>query len=179
MNLIFAVRFFYSMDWYIVYKGKSVRNTLQENLQQAGVGYFIPSQTMEKYEGDRMVEHEKPVLNNLVFIQTDDNIFHLARTIDGLKSPYLNCSTGRPAVVRDGEMQRFKQVIAMKNVHARFLPDNIDRFSSCPKVRVRAGEFEGVEGYVFRIRGDRKLVIALGDMAVSISGIHHTLLELI
>ncbi|MDO4948676.1 MAG: transcription termination/antitermination NusG family protein [Bacteroidales bacterium] len=165
------------MDWYIVYKGRSVRNTLQENLRQAGLKYFTPTRIVEKYEGDRMVEREEPVLNNLIFIQTDGDISQLVGTIDGLRSPYLDRCTGRPAVVRDCDMQRFKQFLVVKNMHVRFLPDNIERFSACPKVRVRAGDFEGVEGYAFRIRGDRKVVIALGNMAVAISGIHHSLLE--
>jgi len=171
--------FFYPMDWTVVYKGKAVRGSLAENLRKAGVPYFIPTQIEEKYEEDRMVEHEKPILNNLVFIKTDDNIVRQIETIDGLRAPYLDCTTGKPAVVSDEEMQRFQQVLAMKNVRAQFLPDHIGRFATCPKVRVKAGEFAGTEGYVFRIRGDRKLVIALGTVAVAISGIHHTLLELI
>lgn len=47
-------------------------------------------------------------------------------------------------------------------------------------MRVTAGLFEGIEGYVVRIRRDRKLVVQLyGIIAIAISGIHHSLLEII
>jgi len=70
-------------------------------------------------------------------------------------------------------------VLEARSLHAEFLPDAYRRFESCPKVRVKAGPFEGLEGRVFRIRHDRKLIIQLDDMAVAISGIHHTLLEIV
>jgi len=44
------------MCWYIVYKGKPTKGTLRENLEKAGITYFIPTQFVEHLEGDRMVE---------------------------------------------------------------------------------------------------------------------------
>lgn len=167
------------MHWYIVYKGKPTKGTLKENLEQAGIAYFIPTQCVEQLEGDRMVEKEVEVLNNLVFVQTDEDIYILSKEIDGLKYPYANRATGTPAIVSDAEMSSFRRVLEARNLHAEFLPDAYRRFENCPKVRVKAGDFEGLEGHVFRIRHDRKLIIRLDDMAVAISGIHHTLLEII
>lgn len=169
------------MDWYIVYKGKTQhsKGSLQQNLEKAGIACYLPTQVVERRENDRMVEHTEPVLNNLVFIQTDGDIAAIAKETDGLKSPYMNCATGKPAKVSDEELQRFRRVLEARSIHAEFLPDAYKRFENCPKVRVKDGEFAGLEGHVFRIRHDRKLVIALDDMAVAISGIHHTLLEII
>lgn len=169
------------MDWYIVYKGKSKLrgSSLTQNLDQAGIPYFLPVQVSTRLEDDRMVEYTEPVLNNLIFIQTDEDITSLTKEIDGLKSPYINHATHQPAVVSDKDLQRFKQVLEARSLHAEFLPDAYRRFEHCPKVRVKAGTFAGLEGRVFRIRHDRKLIIALEDMAVAISGIHHTLLEVI
>lgn len=167
------------MDWYIVYKGKSARGTLREELEKAGIPYFVPTQYVEHLEGEKMVMKEETVLNNLIFVQTDKEIVSLVNEIDGLKAPYKNTATGEPAKVRDEELQRFRKVLEARSVHAEFLPDAYRRFEKCPKVRVKAGTFEGIEGRVFRIRHDRKLIIALDDMAVAISGIHHTLLEVI
>lgn len=165
------------MHWYIVYKGKPTKGTLRENLENEGISYFIPTQNVEHLDGDRMEEKEETVLNNLIFVQTDKDIRTLTREIDGLRSPYLNHATGMPATVTDEELQRFRRVLEARSLHAQFLPDGYKRFECCPKVRVKAGEFEGMEGRVFRIRHDRKLVIQLDYMAIAVSGIHHTLLE--
>lgn len=167
------------MYWYIVYKGKPTKGTLKENLEKAGITYFIPTQFVEHLDGDRMVEREEAVLNNLIFVHTDKDIHDLIMSVDGLKAPYINHATGQPATVADEELQRFKRVLEARSLHAEFLPDAYRRFESCPKVRVKAGPFEGLEGRVFRIRHDRKLIIQLDDMAVAISGIHHTLLEIV
>lgn len=169
------------MDWHIVYKGKTLLNggSLKQNLEKAGVPYFFPVQITERLEGEEMVEHEENVLSNIIFVQTEEEITELIKRIDGLKSPYINRATGKPAVVCDKELQRFKQVLEARSLHAEFLPDAYRRFETCPKVRVKAGQFAGIEGRVFRIRHDRKLIISLDNIAVAISGIHHTLLEVV
>lgn len=165
------------MDWFAVYKGKASRGSLTENLQKVGITYCIPTQVIQHLEGNEMVEHEEKILTNLIFIQTDQDIATIAATVDGLKRPYIDHATEKPAVISDAEMQRFIRFLEFKNMDAKILQDPYQRFKVCQKVRVKAGDFEGTEGYVFRIRGDRKLVISLGEMAVAISGIHHTLLE--
>lgn len=169
------------MDWYIVYKGKtkSGGSSLTKNLKEAGIAYFLPTQISTRLEGEQMMEYTEPVLNNLIFIQTDQDITAVSRQIDGLKSPYINRATHQPAMVSDKELQRFRQVLEARSLHAEFLPDAYRRFDNCPHVRVKAGVFEGLEGRVFRIRHDRKLIINIDDMAVAISGIHHTLLDVI
>lgn len=153
--------------------------SLAENLEKAGISYYFPMQVYERFENGQMVEHSEPVLNNLIFIQTDEDITAVVSRIDGLNSPYMDKATCRPAVVSDQELQRFRQVLEARSIHAEFLPDSFLRFECCPKVRVKAGQFAGLEGRVFRIRHDRKLVISLDNMAVALSGIHHTLLEVI
>lgn len=165
------------MVWYILYKGKARRDSLVENLAKGGVEYFLPQQSVEFLDDDQMKVKDEEVMRNLIFVKTDKDILSVANAIDGLRGPYIDRATGRPATVSEGEMQRFRDFLEMKNMELRVLTDPYERFKSCQKVRVRAGAFEGTEGYVFRIRGDRKLVISLGNVAVAISGIHHTLLE--
>lgn len=165
------------MLWYILYKGKARKGNLRVNLAKAGIKFFIPSRTIEYFEDDEMKTKDEEVMKNLIFISTDLDVYLVANAIDGLRSPYIDKSTGKPAVVTDEEMQRFMKFIEYKNMDVKILQDPYQHFRNNQKVRVKAGDFEGTEGYVFRMRGDRKLVISLGNMAVAISGIHHTLLE--
>lgn len=169
------------MDWYIVYKGRTTHgtNTLVENLESAAVPYYIPMQVLERLEEGRMVEYTKPILNNLIFIQSDGNITDVIRDIDGLKAPYINCTTRKPATVSDKELQRFRWLLEAHSLQAEYLSDPYRKFEKYPRVRVRAGEFEGLEGRVVRMRKDRKLIISLDNIAIALTGIHHTLLEII
>lgn len=167
------------MNWYILYKGKAKKDSLKENLDRVGINYFIPTSFTEYYDGGEMKVREDQVLKNLIFIQTDEKVLDVANSIDGLKHPYIDHTTNQPASVSNSEMQRFIQFVKARNVNATVLPDLYSHFRTYQKVRVKAGDFEGAEGHIIRIRGDRKLVISLGEMAVAISGIHHTLLEAI
>lgn len=166
-------------NWHVVYRGKPSRGTIEENLAAAGVEYYIPTVVSKKLnqEGDAIIENEEQFINNLLFVRSEGNITELTDAVDGLRSPMIDHATGLPAVVPDAEMQNFMRFVGVRNQNARILQDPYQRFRACQKVRVSAGDFEGTEGYVFRIRGDRKLIISLGKMAVAISGIHHTLLE--
>lgn len=165
------------MSWYIVYKSKTLKSDLGARLDEAGVEYYVPYRKTSYYDEGQIKQREEEVLRNLIFINTAKDIVTLVNTIDGLGAPYWDKMTGRPAVVPDGEMERFMRFMSVQDIETRILQDPIQHFNSCQRVRVTAGDFAGVEGYVFRIRGDRKLVVALGDIAVAISGIHHSLLE--
>lgn len=165
--------------WYVVYKGRLAKGTVHESLEHLGIDFFIPTAIRQKLnkDGDAYEEKVETLVSNLLFIKTDDDIMRLVNDTEALRCPMIDCATNKPAVVTDDEMQRFKNFLEMKNLNARILQDPYSRFKVCQKVRVSGGQFEGLEGYVFRIRGDRKLIISLGNMAVAISGIHHTLLE--
>lgn len=166
------------MSWYIVYRGKtSIGGGIFDILDKAGITYYLPKRTIEYYEDNRMNIREEEVLRNLIFIKTDDDIFTLIKYTDGLRTPYIDKASGKPATISDMEMQRFIHFLELQNTDIKVMHDSISRFRVCQKVRVKAGDYEGIEGYVFRIRGDRKLIISLGEMALAISGIHHTLLE--
>lgn len=166
-------------NWYVVYRCKPQSGTVEENLETAGVDYYLPSIVSRRLnkEKDAYVETEEFPIKNLIFVRTDGDIMRIVDSIDGLRCPMIDRATQKPAIVSDVEMQNFRRFVSVKNLNARILPDPFQRFKVCQKVRVSAGDFEGVEGYVFRMRGDRKLIISLGEMAVAISGIHHTLLE--
>lgn len=165
------------MLWYIAYKGKAKKDTLKENLKKAGIEYYLPHWVKEYMEDNQMKVRKEEVMRNLIFVKTDQDIMTVIRAVDGLRYPYTDRTTGQPATIPEQEMQRFMNFMEFKNINATVLQDPFQRFKVCQKVRVKAGDFEGTEGYVFRIRGDRKLVISLGEVAIAISGIHHTLLE--
>lgn len=167
------------MDWFVVVRGKPYKGTLREHLTAAGVEFYIPTVTVERFAVDRMEEKEQLVINSLVFIRTSQPIDKLVEFVDGLRYPYYDHITRAPAKVPDRDLERFRRILALRSVHAQFLEDPFTKFANRPKVRVKAGEFEGMEGYVLRVKRDRKVVVSLGNTAVAISGIHPTLLELV
>ncbi|MCI6876400.1 MAG: hypothetical protein MR873_09015 [Parabacteroides sp.] len=166
--------------WYVVYRGTGSRADLEIRLLQEGITYFLPTYCVEKLnaEGTEMVIVQELAIQNLVFIQCDQ-IEPIIREVDGLRAPLLDTMTGEPAQIADVEMEMFMRLLRTARDQVKLLHDPITKFAQHPQVRVKAGLFEGVVGYVVRILRDRKLVISLGNMAVAISGIHRSLLEVI
>ena len=164
--------------WYVVYRGFGSRADLEKLLVQAKVSYFLPTCCVERLNAERteMVLVEEVAIQNLVFIQCD-HIEPIIRQVEGLRAPLLDTMTGEPAQISDVEMEMFMRLSKMARDEVKLLHDPITKFAHHPRVRVKAGLFEGVVGYVVRILRDRKLVISLGNMALAISGIHRSLLE--
>lgn len=167
--------------WYIVYKRKMNAERLEDNLRSEKLNYCIPKGYVERLneEGTEMEEVEEVAIRNLVFLQTDRSLQEVINAVDGLSAPFLDTMTGRPAEVSDEEMERFIRILKVHPADIKLLSAPYARFSDRPKVRVRAGLFEGMEGRVVRIRRDRKLVVAVGRMAIAVSGIHRSLLEIV
>ena len=167
------------MDWWVVYRRKPASGSLSDLLEKAGINYFIQTMLVERLneQGTEMVEVEVSVVQNLVFLQTEEELSSLIQRIDGLCAPMIDSMTGKPAVVSDTDMQKFRLVLSKHNGDVKILRDSYAKFCKNQLVRVKAGDFEGIEGRVVRVLRDRKLVIALGSMAVAISGIDRSLFE--
>lgn len=165
--------------WYVVYKIRNSSKRLLDDLDKKGIEYYVPMHYTERLneEGTMMVEAQETSINNIIFIQTKNDILQLVRQIEGLLSPMKDTMTHKPATIPDTEMNRFIKIQQTRPSDVFLLKDPYSKFTSKTKVRVKAGLFEGIEGRLVRIRRDRKVVISLGIMAVAISGIHFSLLE--
>lgn len=166
-------------NWFVVYKSGLSGPKFKEHLDLYDLEYFIPTILKEETsrDGKKMTRTEVPAISNLVFIRTGKDIRKIIEEVDCLRAPFKDYATGQPAIVEDDEMAQFMAVINAHQEKVKILRDPFSKFAPMQKVRVRGGQFEGMEGRIVRIQRDRQLVISLGTMAVAITGIHHSLLE--
>lgn len=170
-------------DWYIIYRNKSICEYLYGILQKLNTPYYSTASVIEESDEQDLIKKDYESIKRLIFIQPAESA---TQFINKLKSefgvtvtPYKDCMTGEIAKVGDTEMQRFIKLSRNDPDSIEILKDCFNKFSDRPRVRVKAGPYEGLEGHLVRIRRDRKVVISLGVNAISISGIHFSLLELI
>lgn len=170
-------------DWYILYKNKTNCEYLQKILQKTGVSYYNATSIVEECDGEQIIRKEYDSIKNLIFIQPCELVHQYLNRIKtdfGLEViPYNDCMTGNIASVCDEEMQRFIMLCKKEPESIEILKDKFEKFKDKPCVRIKAGPYEGLEGRLVRIRRDRKVVISLGTNAISISGVHFSLLEFI
>ena len=134
---------------------------------------------MEKeYNGEKTIV-KVPAVSSLVFFRsTATKAEEIQKCFDGHVILYRYRSSGNPAVISDEEMNIFKLITSDGNPDLEYMDAGAILFKKGQHVRVTGGLFEGAEGYIQRIRGNKRLVVAIeGIVAVATSYIPSCFLQ--
>ena len=126
-----------------------------------------------------MEYYAQSVMPSYMFVHTDEeSAKRLKYSQFGFAYIYCDRQTGKPQVIPDREMEIFRIVCTAAAQGLEFLGDEPSKYAVGDRVRVIDGPFKGAEGYVRRIRKDRRLVIIISGLAaVATSFIPPELLE--
>ena len=133
----------------------------------------------EKFDEMGLEYYAQNVLPSYMFVRTDEErIKKLRFDFFGKLYVYSDHKTKKPTVVPDRELEIFRIVTSAGDTGLEFLGEDSAKYQKCDKVRVTDGPFKGAEGYVVRIKKDRRLVVTIsGVAAVATSYIPMELLE--
>lgn len=141
---------------------------------------YTPMQTVEQYERGKLSYVQKQLIPSLLFVRcTEDWLvrFKMAHNDDFMY--YASLESGKPGVIPDKEMHSFMLVTsadAGRNV--KYFGIDAPEYHTGDRVRVTGGIYEGAEGYIKRIKKDRKLIVSVTGVAVvAVSYIHPDFLE--
>lgn len=118
----------------------------------------------------------KPLVNSLLFVHcTDEELQDLVQYLKERDAKnnvrgYIYKNTDKEyAVVPDREMASFRLVVEQGSKGLEFYADgDISRYAAGDRVRVKDGPLTGAEGYIKRIRRDRRLLVVIeGIVAVA------------
>ena len=137
-----------------------------------------------RYEriGDKAVLRRVPVVNSLLFVRaSEEEIKQVQKLVYGYALVYYNAERTGPAVIPDRQMAIFRMVASSGADGLEFFSDeSIVNYKQGDKVRVKEGPLKGAEGYIKRIKKDRRLLVAIeGFVAVATSFIPPQFLEVI
>ena len=121
-----------------------------------------------------------PIVSSLLFVRAPkDRIGEIGQCIDKKGFVYRKADRKTEAVIPDRQMAMFQLVCSSGEEGLEyFSSEDITRYKSGDKVRVLEGPLKGVEGYIKRIRKDRRLLVAIeGFVAVATMYIPPQLLE--
>ena len=121
-----------------------------------------------------------PVINSLLFFRApEERVAEMEVLIQGRGFVYKMTDRERPSVIPDRQMSMFQMVCSSGAEGLEFFSDeDITRYKQGDKVRVTEGPLKGAEGYVKRIRKDRRLLVSIeGFIAVATSFIPPQFLE--
>ena len=154
-----------------------------KSLLPAGIESYVPVHTVETHEQGRLSYKEEPLIPSLMFVRCEEkwlvNFKHdhnedfMYYTV---KDPAGN---NIPGPIRDDEMRSFILVTsADAGRNTQYFGADAPEYHTGDRVRVIDGIYKGAEGYIKRIKKDRKLIVSVTGVAVvAVSYIHPSYLE--
>ena len=121
-----------------------------------------------------------PVVSSLLFVRApQDRLKEIEACVKEKGFVYRTADREAFAVIPDKQMAMFQLVCSSWAEGLEFFADDdLTRYKAGDKVRVLEGPLKGAEGYVKRIRKDRRLLVAIeGFIAVATSFIPPPFLE--
>ena len=162
--------------WFALWVYRNLVNPVVNRCKADNVQYYIPMRLRERF-GENGVEYvEEPVIQNLLFVRSSaEYLLEIKRVSYNRAIPYHYPGTALPAVIDDRAMEIFMFVA---KTGARCLESVQQPIDKGDRVRVTDGIFKGAEGYVRRVHGTKRFVVAIdGIAAVAVTHIPRQFLE--
>jgi transcription antitermination factor NusG len=152
---------------------------IEKIFQGWGIETYIPIQWEEKVVKGEKKKIRKPAISSLIFLKLEEEkIDDIEKKLYPRANLYRYRQSKNPAVIPEREMAVFKMITSTEESKWDFVDIGSMKFSTNDKVRVTGGYFEGAEGYIKRIKGNRRLVVAIeGIVAIATAYIPSCYLE--
>ncbi len=152
--------------WYVLYSRPRAEQKLRDDLEREGHTCFLPMYTVTRRWSDRIKKIQTPLLPGMLFVKTTVSEAHqlpkhpLAR--------FVLREHGKPAVVRDYEINNL-DIIAREFDGRNVRVSQATHYKPGDYVRVKRGNFKGLEGHLTEIKGRYRLLVQLSNANVAFS----------
>lgn len=148
------------MNWYVLYTKPKNEKKVAKQLEEMGITVFCPLKTVVRQWSDRKKRVQEPLFTSYVFVQLDDK--DRAKVFDAVGVVRYLFWLGKPAVVRENEIEMLKQWLSSdyKSIETqKYLPGT--------KIEIPEGPFMGQDAVVNEQRG-KKLRLQLEAIGIEI-----------
>lgn len=162
--------------WYALWVYRGLVMPVVEMCRRRNLQSYRPMRPAKRLEGDCVEYREECIMPNLMFIRTTaEDVAAMKSASKNRYLPYCYPGTNDPAPIDDRTMEIFMLVVKSGGERAECVELPIDKGD---RVRVTGGIFRGAEGYIRRIHGSRRFVVAIeGVAAVAVTHIPRQFLE--
>lgn len=167
-----------SLLWYAIRVTYNRELKVKAALDSKGIENFIPMHFQDIVVKEKKFRKLVPSIHNLIFIHISEAEMKELKATTDLPIRYImNKETKKPTIIPERQMNDFIAVSATNDENLIFLaPENL-KLKKGDKVKIIGGIFEGCEGKLMRIKGDRRLVVEIpGIIAVATAFIHPSLI---
>lgn len=145
--------------WFAVYTKPRREKKIDASLKKKGIDSWCPLQKIERQWSDRKKIIDDPLFKSYVFVNIDETEKSRVLMTDGVLNfvYYL----GKPAVIKDAEVESIKSYLAEKDASIYILSQ--EGFKEETRILVNHGVFMGNEGTVLR-GGKKKVYVKLESL---------------
>ena len=153
-------------SWFVIYTRFKAEKKLCKQLDDDGYTCFLPLYTTTRRWSDRIKNISTPLLPGMLFVKTTVSEAHklprhpLAR--------FVLREHGKPAVVHDYEIKNL-DIIAREFDGCNVRVSQATHYKPGDYVRVKRGNFKGLEGHLTEIKGRYRLLVQLSKANVAFS----------
>ena len=143
-----------NLHWYALYTKSRHEKKVDFQLQEKGIESYLPLRQVWRQWSDRRKLIDEPLFRCYVFIHVDERgRLSALQTYGAVRVVSFN---GRPAVVRDEEIENIKRIL-------REYPaaEACEPFHVGDRVEIVRGPLTGIQGVLEQIRGAHRLVVAI------------------
>ena len=154
--------------WYALKVFYNRTKAVKTELDAVGVTTYVAMTTVEKFEDGKLTYQVRPLVKSLLFLRTTRSFLKaFKQRHDGELLYYYDFATKEPAPIDDVEMRSFIILTAAdRGTRVQYLGESVPDFKRGERVRVTDGIYKGAEGYIRKVRSDRKLVVEVRGVAV-------------
>lgn len=173
------------MSWYIVTTPRHQERMVCESLDKSpfhrhfGWGEkdhfetFLPTrrEKVTDFRTGQIRVVESPVVPGVVFVRASKSQLQPWVEENGVGSHFYTDINDQPIVVPEYQIRLFKDYLSFVESEVMVLRKPYSYFLQKKKIRILSGRFAGLEGRLFQIKGNYKLVYGLGNTALALSDI--------
>jgi len=148
--------------WRVVYTRPKTERKVASNIADMGIESYLPMHKVVRQWSDRKKRLEVPLFPNYVFVRVNEIDCVALYSIKELVK-FVTIEK-RPVVIRENE------IVAIKRVLSEEVDISTEEyFQEGMRVRIKQGQFEGLEGVVVKKQGSARLIIKIEGLMKAFS----------
>ena len=165
--------------WYALRVTYNREMKVKADLDARGITCFVPMKVARVECGGQLVKKFVPSVHNLIFVLLDPKSMREYKATTALPIRYImDREKHCPIIVPTEQMENFMRVAGTNDESLIYLTPEPGGFKRGDRVRILGGIFKDAEGVLTRVKGDRRVVVAIqGVVAVATAYIHPSYIE--
>jgi transcription antitermination factor NusG len=142
---------------------------IDKELKRMGGETYFPIVRSFKLQENKKKQVIKPAISSLIFVRCfESDTVTYQNQLNGRVMLYSHVTDGvrKPSPIDEEEMRIFKLVTSVEDERLQYLDVESINYKEGQKVRVLDGPYAGCTGYVKRIKGNRRLLVAVEGLAL-------------